>query len=409
MEVKDKKRKTRGLVSNVRVGGSGLDTESLRSLALQNPETFMQRAQDLIDDGSLSWRKVTNLPRLFNALFDVKVEAQVEVIGQQRAVMASAFPLLSGGLTVAAFNAALEAVPSIGQDLVEEMDDNKKVTIIANIQTLNPDEERVDEMVDYPEIGAGEEKYEIRHLRNGRKLTISAETIEENDVANIVRKIDKLGEIAGEMIETQTLQRVTDHFGSGTSPAEPYVLRLNGTGTQLYNATAANPGARAALGTRVTNNALVDETDLEAARVRLAAMQNERGERISIPMSQSIVLVPDAVASVIDRIRGSDMTPGVENEMNVWGARGRHQPQIRTTPKLDDLSTSAWYLGDFKKQFTRKWKLRMEFVTLGGDTQAFLNSRIAFQARIGWDVEIGATDFVYVVQSLSGTTAPVDE
>jgi len=76
---------------------------------------------------------------------------------------------------------------------------------------------------------------------------------------------------------------------------------------------------------------------------------------------------------------------------------------------MDDLSTSAWYVGAFKRQFKRKWKLRFEYVTLGQDTQAYLNSRIAFQARIAWDVEIGSTDYVFCVQSLSGTTAPVNE
>jgi len=73
---------------------------------------------------------------------------------------------------------------------------------------------------------------------------------------------------------------------------------------------------------------------------------------------------------------------------------------------LDDLSTTVWYLGWFEKQFKRKWKLRFEYVTLGQDTESYLRSRIAFQARLGWDVEIGATDYVYVVQCLSATTAP---
>jgi len=114
----------------------------------------------------------------------------------------------------------------------------------------------------------------------------------------------------------------------------------------------------------------------------------------------------------VNRIFNSEYTPGVKNQINVYGPSGQWwiPPERRiTTPMLDDLSSSAWYLGNFKRQFVRKWKLEFEYVTLGTNTQAYLNSRIAFQARIAWDVEVGAVDYVYCVQNLSGTTAPIDE
>ena len=77
--------------------------------------------------------------------------------------------------------------------------------------------------------------------------------------------------------------------------------------------------------------------------------------------------------------------------------------------RLDDLSTSCWHLGAFKEQFVRKWKLRFEYVSLGQSTQAYLDSQVAAQFRVAWDCECGATDYVWVVQNLSGTTAPKDE
>jgi hypothetical protein len=83
--------------------------------------------------------------------------------------------------------------------------------------------------------------------------------------------------------------------------------------------------------------------------------------------------------------------------------------RVLSSPKLDDLSTSAWYYGAFKKQFKRKWKMRFEYVTLGENTQAYLNSQIAFQARLAWDVEIGATDYIFVIQNLAVTTSPAEE
>lgn len=398
--------KKRRFIANVSIGDK-LDLGSLRHLAESEPQAFVGKMQALIDDGKLRMQDIRDIRGLFATLADVEVPVRMELMtGVTREVQASAFALLTGGLMIAGVNDAYDAVPTIGQELVTERDDNKKISSFAAITTLDTNVDRVDEGVDYPEIGAGEQKYTIAHKRNGRRLSISSETIEENDVAGIVDRINALAEIAAEEVEEQTLRRVCDIDGSAASPAEPYVLHFNGSGTSLYTITANSPSAQCPSGTRLTNNALVDYTDLDAARAVLAAMKNSRGKRINIPGSRMRLLVPDALIGVATKIRGSEMVPGVENELNTWGPRGQWQPGLVSSPKLDDLSTSAWYLGDFKKQFVRKWKLRFEYVTLSGLTEAFLKRRTAFQARIGWDCEVGAVDHVFVVQSLAGTTAP---
>lgn len=398
--------KKKPLISNVTVGRRGeMDLGGLRNLARSNPETFVSRAQDLIAQGKFSWGQVRNLPGLFNALWDVEVRSYVNVAGSQRAVQSSAFPLLAGGLSVAQINQAYEEVPAVGDELVTDFEDNKKISSIAAIHSLDKDTDEVKEGDPFPEISAGEEKAEIRNRRNGRRLSITAETIEENDVADIVNRCNALGQIAGTWIEELTLDRVTDRYRSATSSAtDPAVYRPDGSATALYSSTANTPGARAPSGNRVTNNPLVDLDSLESAREVLAAMLNNMGKRIAIPMSRCQLLVPDALAGVMFRILNSNLEPGVENQVNNWGPSGQYRPQPVSTPKLDDISTSAWYLGNFKEQFKRKWKLRFEYVTMSGDTQKFLDTRIAFQARIAWDMEVGATDYVYVVQNLSGTT-----
>ena len=110
----------RKFVPNVSFGTPRLDMAGLRHLAESEPKAFMGRVQGLIDEGKLSWSDVRDLKGLFFALADIQVPALVDVMGQQREIMASAFPLLTGGLTVAAVNAAYEAVPTIGQELVQE-------------------------------------------------------------------------------------------------------------------------------------------------------------------------------------------------------------------------------------------------------------------------------------------------
>ena len=394
------------LLRPVSVSPRSFGLADLRRMARNEPEAFFGKVNDMIDRGELRWRDIPSVRDLFHALADVPVKAYFDVAGRQRAVQASAFPLLSGALTVAGVNDAYAAAETIGGELVTEVEDPKRVSLFANITSDTISAPSVPEGQDYPEIGAGEERYEIRSNRNGRRISITAEMIEENDVAGIAQRVDALGDIAAEYIEEQTLRRVCDIDGSAVTPREPYVLRPNGVGRPLYFVTAPAGFQRAPRGTRIGTNALATTESLDAARSALAAMTNTRGRRLAIPISQCTLLVPDALLGVAAKLLNSELEPGVENELNNWGPRGRFRPRLLSSPKLDDLSTTTWYMGWFQKQFVRKWKLRLEYVTLSGDTESFLRSRIAFQARIGWDVEIGATDYVYVVQSLADGVPP---
>jgi len=404
--------KSLNISTGIRFGQRGPDIYGLRELAKAEPVEFLAKVEDLIRDGHITLDKIQRWDGLYAALADIQVPVTMEIAGAQRSVMASAFPILTGTTVVKAINDRYLQVETIGQELVTEIEDNKKVTTIAAIHNLDKNIEEVKPTDDYPEISADEESVEIRHKPNGRKLTIHADTIEENDAADIVERTNALAEIASDWVEEQTLKRVTDYDGSKASAADPYVYRPAGTGTTLYTETDNSPGTRAPNGTGIQNNGLVDESDLENARIRLNSMQNNRGKRINTPYSERAILVPDALVGTALKIANSEYVPGVENEVSNWGPRGKWRlppERIHSSPKLDDLSTSAWYYGAFKRQFRRKWKLRMEIVTLGTDTQAYLDRRIAFQARIAWDVEVGAVDYVWVVQCLSGTTYPADE
>ena len=412
MKTKTKKTpRERPLIQQTHIiGHQGMNMDALSDIARSEPTEFFARVETLINNRELGWSDVRSLPRLYNALADIEVPCQLPgIAGNMVNVMSSAFPLLSGALTVAGVNDAYESVDTIGQDLVTDLEDNKKVTHVAALTTEDTTILEVKEGDDFPEVGAGEKRFDIRHLRNGRIMRITGETIEENDISGIVDRINFLGKIPAELIEEQTLSRVTDHDGSKSSASEPYVFRPDGGGTALFSASANTPNSQSPNGTRVNNNAFVDETDFENARVLLTSMLNYRGRRIAIPMSETIVLAPDAVAGKMWRILNSPMTPGVTNEAGEWGPDGRFRPTLKSSPKMDDLSTSAWYMGDPTKQFRRKWKLRLENMSVGQDAQRFLEARIAFQARVAWDVEIGATDSVFWVQNLSGTTAPADE
>lgn len=383
-----------------------MDMSALGEIAQRHPESFVRRFEDLVASEKFSLRSIPDLRAFFNAFRDVKVRAEMDVFGKRAALDTSAFPLLMGNLMVAEINKAYEAVPTIGQDLVRELDSNKKFAHVVKLTSLVPSEIETKEGAEFPLVSAGEEFATIAHKRKGFQLAISQETLEENDIGSFIDLVDQGAEFAAEQIEKQTLSRVCDQNGSAASPAEPYAYHRNGSALQLYNSTANNPSTQAPSGTRVTNNPLVSTVNLDAVRSVLAAMLNTRGERMAIPMSECILLVPDALAPTALKILGSESEPGVLNELNNWGTRGIYRPMLRTTPKLDDISTSAWYLGAFPRQFIRKWKIRLETVSVYADAMQFARTREAYRTRVAWDVEVGARDHVFVVQSLSGTTAP---
>lgn len=383
------------IMSRVQVGSHGrLDVPSIRHLAQKNPEVFVNKVRDLIDEEKISWSALRDIKTLYYALCDVPVRVSVQDGMATRSVMSSAFPVLCGDLTAAAVNKAYEGVPTIGQDLVTEMDDPNQTTYVSAIHTLDKDIESVKEGEDYPEIGAMEEAVTIGHRPNGRIVRITKETIEQNQIGDITSRINALGEIAAEHIEEHTISKVTDQNDDVYAP--------NGTAEALYSTTARD--RTGASGNLKISNSLSDETDLENVRALLAAMKNSRGKRMLIPMSRCILLVPDALVGTAWEIRTTTKSVGdAYNELEQWGTQGLYKPTLLSTPKLDDFSTTDWWIGDFKSQFVRKWKLRMEYVTMGENTQAYLNSRVAFQARIAWDCTVGATDYVYVVKSISTT------
>lgn len=397
----------------VPVTGRNLSLQCLRSLAQNEPDVFIQKIQKGVDDGKLKFSDFTDLRALYGALADVRVNVLMkDIAGVQRAIGTSAFPILTGTTAIKAINDAYLAWETIGEKLVTEIDDPKKVTTIASIHNQDKDQDEVKELGDFPEVGSTEEAVEIRHRKNGRKLTISAEAISENEVANIQNKLNSLGKIAAKHVETLTLKRICDYDGSASSPGEPYVYRPNGTGTALYSASVNTPGTRAPLGTRINTNALVNETDLDNAWERLGSVIDAQSERIAIPWSMVSILIPKALFGKLSKILNSEYVPGVENEISNWGPKGAWnipKDRVISSWKMDDISATAWYVGAFKEQFYRKWKLRFEYVSLGQSTQAYLDSQVAAQYRVAWDCEVGAVDYVYTIQNLAATDSPKDE
>jgi len=400
-----KNRASKPSVQNagIQVGVPEVDAAALRSTAAAEPKEFVRKMHDLTEreEKPLRWQQVRNVKALQDALADVVVPGYDAT--QKRMVDTSAFQVLTSNLTVAGINDAYQAVPTIGDQLVTEFDDNKKITsFIGAVNLIDATRERVDEGKPFPLIGAGEERYQIHHKRNGARIAITQEMFEENDVAGIVSLIDCLGSWAGEQIEKLTLRYVFDV--DGAAGAEPYVYRPQDGASALYVSSNAVQTRVHSSGNLVTSNALVDGSNIEAARLRLAGAKNSRGEPINVFGSEMQMVIPDALHMVAWQIKNSVLEPGVWNQKNAYGPEGMLGYKILTSTVLDQLSTSTWGFGNFPAQLLRKWKLRPESVVMPGTSpgaaQSFLDARIGYQARIAWDMSVGARDQgVYVTKN----------
>lgn len=419
---------------------SGLDPYSLRNLAQADPDAFGARIRAWTDASNaialgqdptseqlagITLREAESFslagmrPEQFRALREgldgIEINARVPGDSGQRAVTTGAFPLLTSALVVIGVNEAYEEIEDPTPELVTDVDDMKRESAFVGVLSADKsDITRKTELDEYTSFSAGEESFHVSHLDQGFQIVLSQALIDEADLPNVVARLTAVGQLAKTYMVEQVLRRITDHDGSAASGAEPYVLHgpTSSAGRALFVTANTAPLTRLpSSGNRILNNPLADIANLEAARARLSSMTDSRGKRIHIPLERRKLLIPDALMLRAWTLLNSAGTPGVFNEVNMFGPDGPARPRtVVSDARLDDLSTSAWYYGDFQRQFVRKFKIRPEVVTYGGaSTLPYTTRREALRVRIGWDMEIGARDYVYVLQCLAAATAPKDE
>jgi len=363
---------------------------------------------------NLSFGSIANM-RALRAAFDFNVTVQVPNADGQgtRAVTTSAFTLLTSNMAVADVNTAYESVPTVSEFLIgRELDDNAPNTEIGAALDFGHSDvtdlpKPMSETEKFREIGAGEERYTILELLDGFQVAFS-QTFIDRSPALVQSQLMDLGTHARDLIEARSLLKITDHFGSATANNFHAMIR-NRAAAALFSATANTPSTRTPSGTRITNNALVDDTDLANLRIRLATMRKPSG----FPIAQipRVILVPSALWETAWKILNAQLVAGVFNEPNFYGPGGpMGGMMLLTSPILDRFSSTAWYGGDPTKVFVRKWALRPEVATLGGSgTEAYLHTREAMRVRIAWNMDVGVRDHVAWIQSLTASTAPADE
>jgi len=241
---------------------------------------------------------------------------------------------------------------------------------------------------EYPRTADIQEKYvTISQGKRGLMLDVTEEAVRFDRSGIVMREAVKLGERMARDREVRILKGVQDVSGY-----EPYYP--TGTVEGMYqNAQGAGDPHEY---DNLIVEALADYTDLNALYLLMRLMKDDLGEPISVV--PKILLVPVALDVVAFRIIKNDVLSGAaNNERNPFANRF----EVISSPDLDAQSSTAWYLGDFKKQFLEKVVIPMQVMTrpMSAKHQDGWNRDILAQYKVRYDATLGAVDYKFVGKS----------
>lgn len=306
------------------------------------------------------------------------------------AVMTASFTDITGVLLASKLIAGYNLPGYIGDLLLDTMPSRLQVERYAGFTALEQPFE-VREGAPYKESGFIDKYATSEALKKGRLLNITEEAIYFDRTGQLLKKAMDLGEKARLERETVMLNCATDRFAG----AGRFIYSPLGVGEALYRlvGTATSPTVN-----QLAGNALVDWTDIDNVLQVFAAMNDENGDPIVV--FPKTILVPSALLMVAKRIVGAtEIRTGLTTatETTLW-ANPMTGYQVVSSPLLDRISQTDWYLGDFKKQFVwhQVWPLQVMRTTLQEEKHL---RDIVFSLKVRYFGGAASIDDKYVVQS----------
>ncbi len=294
------------------------------------------------------------------------------------AVDSTAFPVIAGTLISKKIMDSFTARAKVGDLLVDTFTSKLSIDKIPGVYEEGT-MKKVGQGMPYEHIGNIQEKWvQIEGDKYGKMLDITEEALLFDQTGLILRQAAMIGEGAAEFREKHILNTVQDITGYRA-------YYPSGVVTDLYSVAHDNTIA----------NALEDHTDLDAAFIKLGGMTRENGDPIDV--QADTILVPIALFTAASRLYKSTVIVGGANaEPNPFS--GKFNPV--SSPYLDAQSTTAWYLGNFKKQFVWKSVIPLQVLTRKDTTnEAAWERDVIAQYKVRYYGECGAVDYRFVIKS----------
>jgi hypothetical protein len=239
----------------------------------------------------------------------------------------------------------------------------------------------------YPHTADILEKYvTMGHGKKGLILDITEESVRFDRSGIVMREAVKLGQrmaVDRESRALNTFQDITNYKAWYPS----------GTQADLYQ-NAQGAGDAHEYDNLITE-ALADYTDIDALWTLLKLMKDDNGDPMVV--DPKILFVPVTLFVTATRIIKNTVLSGASNaEMNPFA----NSFEIVDSQYFDAQSTTAWYLGDPKKQFLEKVVIPPQVTSRRmGDMEEGWNRDILAQYKVRYDSTFGATDYRFVGKS----------
>lgn len=292
----------------------------------------------------------------------------------------------------------------IGDKLVSTVPSRFRSSRIAGFRALAGPTE-VAEGHPYEESSFDEKFVTSKESKQGRILSINEELIAFDQTGEIHRRAMGLGYYLRQERERTIIRAVTDADASTLN----FVYRPSGVGKALYAADGSN---RNYIGTGNTTSSafnapvpLADWTDIEhALSYRATEVRDDRNDGQGRP-----VVAPVRQLLVAEKLRGTARSIVHSTEVAMSGSNTEtkvanplhNQFEVLHSPYIDEqgsTASSAWYLGDFRRQFlwTEIWPVQT-FLQRAESAAAF-DRDVVLRVKARYYGGVSAVDTVYVTK-----------
>lgn len=282
----------------------------------------------------------------------------------------------------------------VGRSLCRVRRDNRPVRKMVGATALGNVAPTVHEGHAYNETTFDEKYVSTGAHKFGSILSVTMETVMQDDMGMVVDKMNTIGEEFDTHIEYYILSMIADTQAT----AFGYVYKPSGTDTTLYSSGNDN---------LLTSTALVDHTDLDAVwnyRIANAITDNVDGSSsplYGINSGRKTLLVPATLFATANRIKNStlvDIGSGPTTRVAGSVVNDGLVDEVVYSEVLDGFSTSTWYYGNFQKQFVLRQLLDRQIFTQGGDSGAAFENDIVLRIKVREYLGVNAIDTPFVTK-----------
>ena len=376
-----------------------MNRDSMKSLYENGGEKRFAIAMiNNINEGKIKTDEVS-LKALWQAMGEPSLK-QDNLMGTRRvgeadfseAMASSAFPKITGALINKKVQEAYDLEYGIGDKLVTVVQSSVKDETIVGFGADNQMKEVI-EGINYEEGSITEKYHKIKNTKKGRIISLTEEMVRFDQTGQMLLRAGQIGESAKSDREKTIMNAVLELTSTGLLAA----WRPAGNATTLYGASSADPYSTDTLN-NLGSEVLTDETDLQAALTKFAQFKDEQG--LPMRVRPKTLLTGLSLMSIANKICYSGQsvlatTPsGTKNIFNGTEA-------LDTTFIDQQVAATAWYYGDFKKQFvyTEVWPLST--FQQGRDSEQAFNADVVARYKVSYFGGCGAVSNRYVVKMTS--------